>query len=239
MKAQTKWILGGVVVAGLAYYLWTKKSPALGAQPQGQALPPSGQPASSPGVPSILPTGGLPGLPGGLPAGLIPTGGIGIPGAPGSLSTPVTLTTSFQAADVNTGMLRTFNPGEQVIVYGAPVGGYTVFVDTAVQPNMYATQSVVAGQFTGARGGGGGRSVARSSAYGSSAYGAPAHLGQGQTRMTEYLGDRSMAPRAGAGSAPMFDRGSSREASAAEYRPSGWGQRADGGIFSVPGTGYR
>jgi hypothetical protein len=152
MKTETKWIIGGVVVAGFAYYMWSKKAAAAPAAPTAQVpagqpvpagqLPPTGIPVTvSPGAPTpAVPT---------LPAGFqLPTG-FQLPGAGSTpaITTPVSLTTSFQAADLNTGFYRNFNPGDQVIIYGQPTGGYTTFSDVSAQPNLYVTQAVVAGWY--------------------------------------------------------------------------------------------
>ena len=151
MKNETKWIIGGVVVAGFAYYMWTKSKTTTPAVPAAQTAPqvPSGQPVPTPGMPNLLPTAGTPSpLPTGvpvLPAGVTLPAGFSVPTTVPQATTPVTLTTSFQAQDLNTGMIANFQPGQKVIVYGQPVAGYTTFVDTAVQPNMYITQSAVAG----------------------------------------------------------------------------------------------
>jgi hypothetical protein len=126
MNRETKDLLGVVALgaaAGLGYWYFI-------------ARPKMAQ-ASGAKAPSALPAGGPPaGLPSSAPA--LPQVGI----------RNVTLTNALQGADLTTGLLRIFGPGEVVTVYGSPIAGVTSFTDTNNSPpHLYTTQSVVAGLF--------------------------------------------------------------------------------------------
>jgi hypothetical protein len=127
MNRETKDLLGVVALgaaAGLGYWYF-------------MARPKMAQAAAAAKAPTALPAGG----PAGGPAPSVPA-------LPQVGIRNVTLTNALQGADLTTGLLRIFSPGEVVTVYGSPIAGVTSFTDTNNSPpHLYTTQSVVAGLF--------------------------------------------------------------------------------------------
>jgi hypothetical protein len=165
MKNQTMWIVGGVVLVGVGYYLWSSKKAAAATLPagQGQAQVPPGQPMAqlpqgAPAAPAGFQWPSLPSFQwpsfGGTPAPQAPA-----PQAPSPPSgvlnlptTPVTLTQGVDAIDYGSApgtippMYRSFTPGQKVLVYGQPTLGVTSFGDPSeAPPHLYTTTQTVAG----------------------------------------------------------------------------------------------
>ncbi|MHB8107873.1 MAG: hypothetical protein ACYDH4_10675 [Candidatus Cryosericum sp.] len=222
MKTETLLlVLGTAAAIGGGYYFLVYKPKQLAA-----ATPAAGQAAQTAQLPPTVPQGSIPqlGTPGtGASSGVPPMN-------VSAMTKAVTLTTSFQAQDLSTGLMRTFNPGDQVLVYAPGLYNYgvgvTTFSDVSAQPHLYTTQSVVAGNLVGAgRGGGAAAAPMRSSsAYGSSAYGAPPVAPRGIPNLIRSGpgNNKQQIPnfiRPGGGAAqvaPMYDR-PSRTTSMTEY----------------------
>lgn len=148
------WVVGLGVAAGVGYYLLRSKS-AAAATPPAQLPAPSPSPAPNP-IPPIPWLGtqptppapgswGLPPIPPPSPAMQSAAANVASQGIPTNL---VLLTVPVSGADLSTGTIRNFAPGEILNVYGTPVAGITTFTDTDNVPSHYfTTTTMVAGLF--------------------------------------------------------------------------------------------